>query len=59
VPQTHADSADAPELTIDPLNQGTSSAVILKQATITPPQGKVLIIKLLPMNFSHKHHHHP
>jgi len=40
VPQTHVDPADAPELTIDPLNQGTSSAVIPEQATITP-QGKV------------------
>ena len=45
-----ADLADAPEQTVDPLDQGTSSAIASEQTTITLPQGKVSIIKLLPMN---------
>jgi hypothetical protein len=34
--QTHADPTDAPEQTIDPLDQGTSSTVVPEQATTIP-----------------------
>jgi hypothetical protein len=49
--QIQADPADAPERTIDPFDQGTSSVVVPEQATIASPQGKIPIIKSLPMNF--------
>jgi len=51
MPQIQADPADAPKQTIDPSNQGTSSAVVREQTTIASPQGKISIIKSLPMNF--------
>jgi len=49
-PQSQAEPADAPEQTIDPSDQGTSSAIILEQTTVTPSQGKILIMKSLVMN---------
>jgi len=50
-PQIQANLADAPEQTIDPFNQGTSSVVDPEQATIASPEGKISIIKSLLMNF--------
>jgi len=43
-PQSRAEPADAPEQTIDPSDQGTSSAIVPKQTTIAPTQGIILII---------------
>jgi len=49
--QIHADPVEAPEQTVDALDQGMSSAIVPKQATTISPQGKIIIIKSLPMNF--------
>jgi len=43
VPQIQADPADAPEQTIDPSDQGTSSGVVPEQTTIISSQGKISI----------------
>jgi len=50
VPQTQADLVDVSEQVTDPVDVGTSSAVPPEQTIIISPQGKVPIIKLLPMD---------
>ena len=48
-PQTQADLTDVSEEVTDPVDLGTSSIVPPEQTIIISPQGKVPIIKLLPM----------
>jgi len=48
-PQIQADVADVSEQVTDPVDLGTSSAVPPERTIVIPPQGKVPIIKLLPM----------
>jgi len=51
VPQPQEAPADVSEQVAD---LGTSSVVPPEQRTTIPPQGKVLITELLPMNLSYK-----
>jgi len=56
MPQIQADPTDAPEQTIDPSDQGTSSAVAPKQTITVFLQGKISIMKSLLMNFLQRHY---
>jgi hypothetical protein len=49
VPQTQTDPANVSEQVTDPVDLGTSSAIIPEQTVVIPPQGKVPITKSLPM----------
>jgi hypothetical protein len=42
---SQSESADAREQTIDPSDQGMSSAVVPKQTTIALAQGKIFVIQ--------------
>jgi hypothetical protein len=50
VPQQEA-PADVSEQVADPADLDTSSAILPEQSITIPPQGKVSIIELSPMNF--------
>ena len=50
-PQPQEALADVPEQIVDTADLSISSVVPLEQTSTAPPQGKVLIISLSPMNF--------
>ena len=58
-PQPQEAPADVPEQITDSPDLSMSSVVPLGQTSTTPPQGKVLIIALSPMNFIFANYNHP
>jgi len=53
-PQPQEAPGDVSEQIADPVDLGTSSTTPLEQIITIPPQGKVLIIELLPMNLFYR-----
>jgi hypothetical protein len=51
--------ANVSEQVANPADMGTSSAIPPEQSVTIPPQGKVLIIELSPMNFIFANYNYP
>jgi len=58
-PQPQEAPADVFEQTADPADLSVSSVVCPEQTSNVPPQGKVLIITLLPMTLIFVNHNYP
>jgi hypothetical protein len=58
VPQPQEAPANVPEQIADPVDLSISSVVPPEQTNTAPPQGKVLIKELSPMNFIFANHNH-